>query len=298
MSSRSYRSWASRSAGRSSYSSRSYRSFSSRPSSSCSLVESNFRVGLPETPVVPEVYITRRNEPSKTREISINDAPMMLLPKARVRDSLDYYDSFRRSYSVVADTSVQGLHISTIQSITGLEARLPTKSALKSRRNSISRSEADSGFCSLKRTVTFENLNHSQSTVFRSDDEFDNMSVSSDENEAEPRCEYNSSTDKDSYPDHLESFGSGAVIAEPTPRSKSRQGRQDKSRRKHGQDHYHDVHACEICGMILSDRDKVQKSFGKVDTFLDWVMSKWGPVSNSCITLHKFTYLLEYQMST
>lgn len=278
MSTRSYRSWASRSAGRSSYSGRSYRSVSSRPSSSCSLVESNFRVSLPETPVVPEVFISRR-KPNKQREISINDAPMMLLPKARVRDSLDYYDNFRRSYSVVADTSMQGLHISTIQTMSGLETRLPPKSALKSRCNSISRSDADSGFSSLKRTVTFENLNRSQSTVFRSDDEFENMSDSSEESDSETRFDRVTNSNSDEFPDHLESFGSDQVVVpEPKSRPQSRQGQQGK-RRKHGQNEYHDVHACEICGMILSEKERVTRKFGKVDSFLDWVMSKWGPVS-------------------
>ncbi|XP_060599771.1 uncharacterized protein LOC132753345 isoform X4 [Ruditapes philippinarum] len=282
MSARTYRNLSMR-PGRSA---RSYRSAStrqfSRPSSSCSLVESNFRVMTPETPIIPEVHITNRSR--RQKEITINDAPMMLLPKARVRDSLDYYDNFRRSYSVVADTSVQGLHISTIQSVSGLEKITPQKPALKSRRSSISRSEADSGFCSLKRAVTFENLSHSQSSVYKSDDDLDNLSVSTVDDNLDNDSDDHLPNIQASFgeiPDHLESFSNGDyVLANPphVPRPPSRsEGYYFSKRRRHGHSEDHDISACEICGVVLSEKDKVQMKFGKVDKFLDWVMSKWGP---------------------
>lgn len=259
----------------------------SRPSSGCSYVESNFRVMTPETPLIPEVHIRSRSR--RQKEITINDAPMMLLPKARVRDSLDYYDSFRRSYSVVADTSAQGLHISTIQSVSGLEKMAPHKPALKSRRSSVSRSEADSGFCSLKRAVTFENLSYSQSSVYKSDDDLDNLSVSTvddkfDNDSDDHLPDIQASVDE--IPDHLESFSNGDfVLANPphVPRPPSRaEGFYVSKRRRHGHHEDHDISACEICGVVLSEKDRVKKKFGKVDKFLDWVMSKWGPVSVIC----------------
>lgn len=287
MSTRSSRSWSSRpirSAG-SSYRSTMSRPLS-RPSSGFSFVESNFRVVSPQTPVVPEVYIQKRNK-SRPKEITINDAPMMLLPKARVRDSLDYYDQFRRSYSVVADTDVQGLHISTIQSYTGLENRIPHKSVLKSRRSSISRSDADSGFCSLKRAVTFENLSHSQCSVYRSDDDFDHLSDSSDEDKASNDIDDHLPdihTTHGDLPDHLESFDNGEMVLADPPFERSRpssrtEGYEYHKRRRHGQDEKHDISTCEICGVVLSETERVKRKFGKVDNFLDWVMSKWGPVS-------------------
>lgn len=267
-----------------------------RPTSRCSYVEGNFRVEpleAPEiridiSPRVPEVHFERK---SRSREITINDSPMMLLPKARVRDSLDYYDQFRRSYGgVVADTSVQGLHISTIQSVDGMRARTPCKSAIKIRKNSESQSETDSGFCSLKRSVTFENLNRSQSTVFRSDDEFDNLSESSSDDNKDNDCDtMNCLTpevaETEDFPVHLESFGQDCpVLANAQhipPRPKSRQGHnREVKRRRHGDQEGHDMESCEICGVVLSDSERVKRSFGKVDTFLDWVMSKWGRVSN------------------
>ncbi|XP_053374901.1 uncharacterized protein LOC123535376 [Mercenaria mercenaria] len=278
MSARTYRSWSSRP----SRSARTYRSTASRPSSGCSLVEGNFRVMTPGTPIIPEIHITNRSR--RQKEITINDAPMMLLPKARVRDSLDYYDQFRRSYSVVADTSAQGLHISTVQSYSCLESKTPHKSVLKSRRNSISRSEADSGFCSLKRAVTFENLSHSQSSVYKSDDDLDNLSDSSDEDKLDNHTDDHLpdiQSTLDDIPDHLESFSNGDfVLADPqyVPRPPSRtEGYQVHNRRRHGQHGNHDISACEICGVVLSEKDKVKMKFGKVDKFLDWVMSKWGP---------------------
>lgn len=277
MNARTYRartrvSWSSRSA-------RSHRMLPSRPSSSCSHVESNFRLGSPVTPVIPEVHIQKRSKYAvSTREpvqITINDAPMMLLPKARVRDSLDYYDRFRRSGSVVADTSVQGLHISTIQSVTDMYSRVPHKSAMKSRKCSISRSETDSGFYSMKRAVTFDNLNQSQNSVYRSDEDSDSLSNAS----GSGGCRYDGEAEhlsqdylnQDHLPEHLESFGN---LSCP-----SRTEGYQQSRWQHGLRSDHDISACEICGVVLSDTDRVKRKFGKVDAFLDWVMSRWGPVS-------------------
>lgn len=266
-----------------------------RPASRCSVVESNFSLQSPivipdvrieSVPFLPEVNVERKLKP---REITINDSPMMLLPKARVRESVDFYDQARRAYGgVVADTSTQGLHISTIQSVVGMDSRLPSKSAIKHRKNSISRSEADSGFCSLKRSVTFENLSRSQSTVFRSDDEFENMSDSSsdekdDHHTARPSYPSPEVPESDDFPIHVDSYGHDEpVITNPQfipPRPPSRQCHSERERRRrHGDHEGHDAESCEICGVVLTDSERVKKSFGRVDTFLDWVMCKWGKV--------------------
>ena len=274
---------------------RARRLVSAQPASRCTVVESNFRVQTPtipevrieRSPYLPEVHFGRKStsRESKPREITINDSPMMLLPKARVRESMEYYDSFHRSYNgVIADTSTQGLHISTIQSVVGMESRTPTKPAIKSRKNSISQSEADSGFCSLKRSVTFEDISRSQSTVFRSDDELDNMSdTSSDERHTESYSPSPEIADSDDFPTHLESFGNDAPVVFIPPRPPSRQCHSARTirRGRHVDQDGHDSESCEICGVVLTDKDRVQKSFGKVDTFLDWVMTKWGKVRSS-----------------
>ncbi|XP_052800182.1 uncharacterized protein LOC128231412 isoform X13 [Mya arenaria] len=249
------------------------RSARSRSSSRFSCVEGNFRV---DTPIIPEVIVQTR---PKTREITINDAPMMLLPKARVRDSPSHYDKFRRSYTVVeADAPYQGLHISTIQSVDGMVPRQMPRSALKQRKESISRSEADSGFCSLKRSVTFDNLSRSQSTVFRSDDEFENLSESSYDETADTNHElfhHNNALEDVDLSDHLDSFGDNSpVISRLSPHPPPKTVLPVK-RRRHGEGD-HNVEACEICGVILSDTERVQRSFGKVDSFLSWVMVRWG----------------------
>lgn len=287
-SARAHGSWSSRSPR----SVRSHRMLPSRSTSSCSHVESNFRLGLPVTPVIPEVYIQKRSKYTvSTREpvqITINDAPMMLLPKARVRDSLDYYDSFRRSYSVVADTSVQGLHISTIQSVAGMAARVPHKSAMKSRQSSISRSETDSGFFSLKRAVTFDNLNRNQNSVYRSDEECDSLSDGSGECRYDDVSEHLSQVhlNHDHLPEHLESFDNGTQVVSDLSCPSRTEGYL-QSRWNHGLRGDHDISACEICGVVLSDTDRVKRTFGKVDAFLDWVLSRWGPVSALFINVDK-----------
>jgi len=254
------------------------RSARSRPTSRCSYVESNFRV---DTPVIPEVMIEAR---PRSREISINDAPMMLLPKARVRDSLAYYEKFRRPYTVVAaDAPYQGLHISTVQSVDTMTPRVMPKSALKQRKDSFSRSETDSGFCSLKRSVTFDNLNQSQSTVFQSEFDFDNLSDCSDDVKNNLELDHDlschCSRDLGDLPDYLDAYGDNEPVLPYPPRSAPpRPSSRASKRRRHG-DGAHDADMCEICGVVLTTEERVRRSFGKVDGFLDWVMSRWGKVS-------------------
>ena len=260
-------------------------------------MEGNFRVEEAITPLIPEVYITRKERP-RSHQLTINDAPMMLLPKARLRESLDYYDQFRRSYSVVADTTTQGLHISTIQSVNAIQMRAPPKSAMKSRCSSaMGRSDVDSGIGSLKRSVTFDNLTQSRSTVYRLDDDLDNLSdISNDDDKDDvikPDTDH-TLEDRDSFfrlpsltklddnlPAHLDTFGTDEpTLSSPKPRTISRSSSFTKTkRRKHSHTDNDDMDACEICGTILSDKERVQKSFGQVDNFLDWVLSKWGKVS-------------------
>lgn len=284
-----------------------YSSRSSRTSSRFSFVEGNFRVEEQVTPMIPEVHITRKQRP-RSQQLTINDAPMMLLPKARLRESLDFYDTYKRSYGVVADTNTQGLHISTIQSVNAIQMRTPSKSAMKSRCSSaMGRSDADSGIGSMKRSVTFDNLTQSRSTVYRSDDDLDNIDnlsdISNEDNEdyIKPVIDLNLAEGDsffrlppltkpdDSLPQHLDTFG----VDEPTlssqkPRAVSRNSSFSKTkRRKHSHSDSSDLEACEICGTVLSDQERVQKRFGKVDTFLDWVLSKWGKVSKASYEFQK-----------
>lgn len=265
-------------------------------------MEGNFRVEEPETPIIPEVYITRKERP-RSQQLTINDAPMMLLPKARIRESLDFYNNYRgRTCGIVADTSTHGLHLSTIQSVNAIQIRTPAKSALKSRCSSaMGRSDADSGIGSLKRSVTFDNLTQSRSTVYRSDDDLDNLDNLSDISIEDKDEHINSVAAQnrqhvesffrlpplikpdDSLPAHLDTFGiDEPTLSSPQPReltvSKSSSFSGTK-RRKHSHSDRQDVEACEICGTVLSDQERVMRKFGKVDSFLDWVLSKWGKVS-------------------
>ena len=276
-----------------------YSSRSSRTSSRFSFVEGNFHVEETVTPMLPEVYIMRKERP-RSQQLTINDAPMMLLPKARLSESVNFYDQFRRSYGVVADTATQGLHISTIQSVNAIQLRTPTKSAMKSRCSSaMGRSDVDSGIGSLKRSVTFDNLTQSRSTVYRSMDDLENLDnlsdVSNDDKDdhvkhtvdhtlqdGESFFRLSSLTKVDeSLPAHLDTFGiDEPILSSPEPKQLSRNASFSKiKRRKHSHTDSSDLEACEICGTVLSDKERVQRTFGKVDTFLDWVLSKWGKVS-------------------
>ena len=252
------------------------------------------------TPIIPEVHITRRERP-RSHQLTINDAPMMLLPKARLRDSFDFYDNYRRSAcNVVADSSVQGLHISTIQSVNAIQMRIPSKSAMKSRCSyTVTRSDVDSGIGSLKRSVTFDNLTQSRSTVYRSEDDLETMDNLSDTSvdEKEDHINYVANHNledgetffrlpplikpDDNLPQHLDTFGiNEPTLSVPKPPVVSRSPNiSETKRRKHSHSDGRDLEACEICGTVLTDEERVMKKFGKVDTFLDWVLSKWGKVS-------------------
>ena len=274
------------------------------------------------TPIIPEVHITRRKKP-RSQQLSINDAPMMLLPKARLRDSLDFYDNYRRSaYNIVADTSVHGLHISTIQSVNAIQMRTPSKSAMKSRCfSAMGRSDrdADSGIGSLKRSVTFDNLTQSRSTVYRSEDDLENIDNISDGSVNEKDDHINTvashnNENADSFfrlpslvkpdddlPAHLDTFGTNEpAVTDTRPGSREQKRNSDAKRRKHSHTDRRDVESCEICGTVLSDEERVMKRFGKVDTFLDWVLSRWGKVSlfNILVTEKCFSSDCEQHLRT
>ena len=311
MSSATLRTWSPMSRSRT-WSTRSSRSRPTSSSTRCSLVESNFQVIMPETSMLPEVYVKPRGR-SRGREITINETPMMLLPKARLRESLDIYNSVRHSYGVVADTSTQGLHLSTIPSVYSMERRHPPKSALKSgRQSSAGRSEADSGIGSLKRSVTFDNLSRSQSTVFKSDEESDDLSDESDEDQIDADFRdialfRTLDFEGEDLPDHLDTFAGEneqliATFQPYPPRPPSQNSSMSTykkqsgyKRRKHR--HGNGNEACEICGTLLSERERVEKSFGKVDSFLKWVMSKWGPVSMTIFFI-RFVCNIQLQVKT
>lgn len=217
------------------------------------------------------------------RAISIDESPIMLLPKAHVRNDYDIRAS-KRAFSVVADDELSTFHLSTVPfEREDTKPRSTSRSSLKSRKSA--RSEADSGFgSSIRRCVTFSELSLSRSTITRSLDDIEKSSVSEDMNNNSLKDNdmldsvFGPLPEADDDGGHLDSFAD--IIPDPPKiRKKQREiSKQDEQgctlteadvKRCHEQD-------CEICRGFASEQTRIQRYFGGVDQFLQWLYSKWG----------------------
>lgn len=224
------------------------------------------------------------------RAISIDESPIMLLPKAHVRNDYDIRAS-KRAFSVVADDEASSLHLSTVPyDREDVKSRSTSRSSIKSRKNHPS--DADSGIgSSLRRCVTFSELSLSRSSIARSLDELEKSSELGDLNN-------NSVKDNDMLDSvfgplpeaeddggHLDSFAD--IIPDPPKIRKRQEGKQQNQectltetdiQRCHEQD-------CEICKGFMSEKTRIQRYFGGVDQFLQWLYSKWGKKVTSVIQI-------------
>lgn len=217
------------------------------------------------------------------RAISIDESPIMLLPKAHVRNDYDIRAS-KRAFSVVADDELSTFHLSTVPfEREDTKPRSTSRSSLKIRKSA--RSEADSGFgSSIRRCVTFSELSLSRSTITRSLDDIEKSSVSEDMNNNSLKDNdmldsvFGPLPEADDDGGHLDSFAD--IIPDPPKiRKKQREiSKQDEQgctlteadvKRCHEQD-------CEICRGFASEQTRIQRYFGGVDQFLQWLYSKWG----------------------
>lgn len=197
---------------------------------------------------------------SKDRIISIDNTPTMLLPKARVRKDYDIY-SIPRPFSVIPAEEYHHLYLSSAsEPLDYFSRRTPSKPSLKTKGSS---RVADIANSSLKRSVTFEDLSLSRPEsrlVDRS------SSVISTQNEDEGPC-------WDSLPLYLDSYADERPVI-PTPRTNSQNSNRSRTRSRPDDQEC----ACSICE-VMSDKARVQKYFGGVNSFLKWILAKWGKVS-------------------
>lgn len=224
--------------------------------------------------------IRDRSKRDINRVVSIDKSPIMLLPKARVRDNYDIY-GINRPFSVVPADEYNTLYLSTLASdADDMRSKAPSRASLKSRR--YSRSDADSGFHSLKRYVTFDDMSMSRSTLYKSVDdldvhsdvdapevdEVDNVSVRS----LSPGHHLSDSCGASEY---IDSFGDTSIPK--LPRLPSRYIRAEKRRVKtpNPKPVNPDKCNCSICS-AMEDQARVQRHFGGIDKFLDWIYSNWG----------------------
>lgn len=243
------------------------------------------------------------------KSIIINEVPMMLLPKARIRTTYDFMIP-RGNTCVIPDQEFNMLHLSTLHPdadfarTRSYTPRLSFRS--KSRFSQCpSGSDLDSGIGSLKRGVTFDDLSMSQSTVYKSIDDFDDYS----DDEETKHTMYSSTKEDEDFmslssssflppidsdlPEHLESYGDVISIAESVIKKQKRNKfldswRRSRSRPQTPGSEVEPCHeeTCLICKGFMSDQERIQKCFGGVQNFLDWIFSKWGKVSEAVITIY------------
>ncbi|OWF44343.1 uncharacterized protein LOC110458542 isoform X11 [Mizuhopecten yessoensis] len=233
----------------------------------------------------------------KERSLTINEVPMMLLPKARVRTTYDLM-KIRGDACVIPDQDYNSLHLSTLHPdadfmrVRNNTSRLSFRSKSRCSRPS-SRSDLDSGIGSLRRGVTFDDLSMSQSTVYKSTEDLDVYSEDEDVKLASPPSReedllsmsissFLPSIDSD-LPEHLDSYGETTSIAdnnrEKTKRNKFLDSwRRGRSRPQTPGCSIEPCHedSCLICKGFMSEKERIQKCFGGVQNFLDWIFSKWG----------------------
>ncbi|KAL3858031.1 hypothetical protein ACJMK2_012647 [Sinanodonta woodiana] len=271
-------------------------SLKTKPWAPFSIVEGNV---MPQTE-----YVSMHNRRRK-KKLTIDRVPIMLIPKARIREDGEML--INRSFGVVADDGTQGLYLSAISHILPASHK-PTKSALKAVRysSSLGRSEVDSGFGSMKRSVTFGDLSHSRSSIRTSDDlEIWSEASQSEDDEANIKSKAFAEEDGDDFssyrltrladladgPEHLDSFGGrepALITGEVTSRLKSKNFRRRKR-------HSHGSVQCEFCGAIVPESDmlrrKVTNSVVNVDCFHDWAMTKLGKRSDlQYLPRHNYVY--------
>ncbi|XP_033748568.1 uncharacterized protein LOC117333393 isoform X9 [Pecten maximus] len=236
----------------------------------------------------------RIDQKRKERSLTINEVPMMLLPKASVRTAYDLMN-LRGDACVIPDQDYNALHLSTLHPdadymrVRHNSSRVSFRSKSRCSRPS-SRSDLDSGFGSLRRGVTFDDLSLSQSTVYKSSDDLDAYSDEEDVKQSssispEETMSFSSflpPIDSD-LPEHLDSYGETISIAEPYHEKSKRNKFLDSWRRSRSRPitpscNIEPCHedSCLICKGFMSERDRIQKCFGGVQNFLDWIFSKWG----------------------
>ncbi|XP_069135164.1 uncharacterized protein [Argopecten irradians] len=236
----------------------------------------------------------RVDQKRKEKSITINEVPMMLLPKARVRTAYDLMH-LRGDACVIPDQEYNALNLSTLHPdadfmrVRHNSSRISFRSKSRCSRPS-SRSDLDSGFGSLRRGVTFDDLSLSQSTVYKSTDDLD--VYSDEEGVKEPTTLSREETmsfssflppiDSD-LPEHLDSYGEAIASVEPQPEKFKKNKflnswRRSRSRPITPACNIEPCHeeSCVICKGFMSERERIQKCFGGVQNFLDWIFSKWG----------------------
>lgn len=215
----------------------------------------------------------QRLRPNQT--VSIDDSPMMMLPKARIRH--DYNPLTSRTMSVISADDTSGLHISTIPG-SAIISKSFSKSSLRNHHHS-SRSDVDSGIGSMKRSVTFDEISLGRSS-FKSIDDIDAISDITQHDckdteplifESFPEGRYNE------MPEYLDTYSDNLYSVPKLPKLKQR--RTNVSKKSDDDDDENHEANCPICSGLLSDTERIRKYFGGVDAFFKWFWSRWGNVS-------------------
>lgn len=233
----------------------------------------------------------KRQKFRPNQTVSIDESPMMIIPKARIRN--DFNQLSRRSTNVVAADDTSGLHISTIPGPT-IVTKSFSRSSLRNHHHS-SRSDIDSGFGSMKRSVTFDEISVGRSSL----KSFDDIDAMSDDD----ACENKENLNYEPYPEgryngmpeYVDTYSDNTYIVPKVPRVK--RPKTVPALENPDTEENHEAN-CPICSGFYNQNDRIKKYFGGVDQFFKWFWSRWGKVSDQYATIHglhkQFLYNVAY----
>ncbi|XP_052075174.1 uncharacterized protein LOC127712647 isoform X11 [Mytilus californianus] len=211
----------------------------------------------------------QRLRPNQT--VSIDSSPMMMLPKARIRN--DYNQLNRRKMSVISADDTSGLHLSTISG-SAIVSKSFSKSSLRNHHHS-SRSDVDSGIGSMRRSVTFDEISFGRSS-FKSIDDIDAISDFDQQESKErddhiyepfPEGRYNE------MPQYVDTYSDNQFT--PPKFSKKKKQKRVVPATNPDTEENHEAN-CPICSGFNNQTARMQKYFGGVDEFFKWFWSRWG----------------------
>lgn len=211
----------------------------------------------------------QRFRPNQT--VSINESPMMIIPKARIRN--DFNQLSKRSSQVVSVDDTSGLHLSTIPGPT-IVAKSFSRTSLRNHHHS-SRSDIDSGIGSMKRSVTFDEISVGRSSLF---DDIEDTTDEEDAGKDKMNYEPYPAERYNEMPPYVDTYSDNSYIVPQMPRIK-RPKTVPVAFENPDTEENHEAN-CPICSGFYDQNDRIKKYFGGVDQFFKWFWSKWGKVSH------------------
>ncbi|KAK3083862.1 hypothetical protein FSP39_004274 [Pinctada imbricata] len=134
----------------------------------------------------------------------------------------------------------------------------------------------------MKRCVTFDELSIGFSTISKSLDDIERVSNSEESirgcdnnKEQEPEIHTIILDDGEEAPEYIDNFADDAFAVPIPPKIPKKSEKRECSLTEADIERCHQQ-SCEICKGFMDERQRIQRYFGGIESFLDWLFSKWG----------------------